>query len=269
MSEILLPAVVVGSMGAIFGIILGIAAIVFHVEKDPKIDEVREVLPGANCGGCGQPGCDALAEAMAKGILPPNACPVGGAAVAAQVAEILGLEAGDTTRKTAVVKCKGSSETCTFKFEYYGAKDCREAAQIQGGNKTCSYGCLGYGTCASVCQFGAISVNDKGIAEVDPELCTSCGACVKACPKNVITLVPFGKETQILCSSNDKGRPVRDACKVGCISCSACVKNCPQDAITMDAETNLPVIDFEKCIECGVCAEKCPQKTIKSVVKTA
>ena len=269
LNEVLLPAAVLGSMGAIFGLVLGIAAIMFHVDKDPRIAEVREVLPGANCGGCGQPGCDALAEAMVNGTLPPNACPVGGSAVAAMVAEILGLDAGETVRKVASVKCKGTSETCTYNFEYYGIKDCKEAALVQGGNKTCAFGCLGYGSCVTACQFDAISVSSDGVAIVDPDLCTSCGACVKACPKNVIELVPYGKDTQILCNSNDKGRVVRDACKVGCITCGLCAKNCAQEAITIDEEKNLPIIDFDKCIECGVCAEKCPQKTIKSIVKVS
>jgi electron transport complex protein RnfB len=232
------------------------------VEKDPKIDEIVEVLPGANCGGCGYAGCTALAEAVVTGKAPVNGCPVGGSEVAKKVAAIMGVESGDDVRSYAYVKCTGCPSASRTKYDYYGGKDCLEAMITFAGDKTCAYGCLGYGTGVKACKFGAIKI-ENGLAVIDPEKCTACGACIKVCPKNVIDMRKDTKSVAVLCSSKDKGKAVKAVCDVGCIACGICAKNCPFEAITMDAENNLPVIDMLKCRDCRVCVEKCPQKSIK------
>jgi len=249
-----------GGMGLIFGAGLAYASQKFAVEIDPKAVAVREVLPGANCGGCGYPGCDGFANAVAKGEAKVNGCPVGGTETAEKIAEIMGLVVEDSTKMVAHVICNGTCDNAKEKYEYIGIQDCKAANIVNGGSKSCSFGCLGLGTCVDVCPFDAIFINDKGIAEVIDDKCTACGNCIEACPKNVITLVPYGQEVIVDCNSKDKGKKVKVSCDVGCISCKICEKNCPFDAIHV--VDNLAVIDYTKCKECMICVEKCPTGAI-------
>lgn len=268
MNGITIAILVVGVMGVVLGAGLAYASKVFAVKKDPKIEAVREALPGANCGACGLPGCDSAAEAMASGKIEANACPVGGAEVATQIASILGVEVDAGQRLVALVNCCGDNEKSIKKYDYYGVKDCQQAAMTMGGDKACIYGCLGYGSCVGACKFDAIFVNEKGLAEVIPDKCTACGACITICPKDVIRLVPDSKSVHVMCNSHDRGKAVINVCKVGCIACGICVKNCPHDAIKIEEGTNLPTIDYDKCVECGICVEKCQKKTILQTVKS-
>ncbi len=259
MEKIIIAVAILGILGLAFGIILGIAAKVFEVPVDPKVAKIRDALPGANCGACGFPGCDGLAEAIAAGESPVNACPVGGANSANAIADIMGSDAGATVKKVARVKCNGTCDNATNKFKYEGVEDCRAAALVAGGDKTCSYGCLGYGTCEKVCGFDAIDIIN-GIAVIDKEKCTSCGACIEVCPKALIELVPYEQKVFVDCNSNNRGKEVKDACSVGCIGCQICVKKCPFDA--MDFEDNLAHINYEKCKNCRICAKECPTGAI-------
>ena len=262
-TSILLAMAMVGGTGVIIGILLGIAGEKFEVEVDEKEVAVRGCLPGNNCGGCGFPGCDGLAAAIAKGEAPVNACPVGGDNVANAIAQIMGVDAGDSVKMTAYVKCAGSCEKAKDQYEYVGPKDCKLAMNNPGGGaKACSYGCTGYGNCKNVCPFGAIEIVD-GIAKVNPELCKACGKCVAECPKHLIELVPVDAVCVVQCSSKDRGVDVKKVCQAGCIGCGLCARNCPVDAITV--ENNIAHIDQEKCTHCGVCKEKCPVKIISSV----
>ena len=258
--QLLLPVLSLGGMSFLFGAGLSIASKKFSVEKDPRIDEVREALPGANCGACGYPGCDGLAAAIVAGEAPVQNCPVGGSAVAENIGAIMGVKAEMKEAMVARVICQGDCDQAIDKFKYEGITDCVAASMLAEGQKGCSYGCLGMGTCERVCPFDAIHVNEKGIAEVDRKKCTACNKCVVACPKNVIALIPAASEVQIACNSNDKGRTVKANCKVGCIGCQICVKACPFEAI--DFENNLAFIDYDKCTNCRVCVEKCPTKAI-------
>ena len=258
--SVALAAAVVGVVGILAGILLGIASEKFKVKVDEKEIKIRELLPGNNCGGCGYPGCDGLAAAIAKGEAKANGCPVGGDTVANQIAEIVG---GDTSseKKVACVKCIGNCEKAKDSYEYVGPMDCRLAANAPGGGpKGCSHGCLGFGSCKSVCQFGAITIKD-GIALIDKDKCKSCGLCVSACPRHIIEMIPYEAPVIVECNSKDFGKEVKAVCQAGCIGCGICQKNCPEEAIKV--ENNLAVIDYEKCTGCGTCKEKCPVKIIK------
>lgn len=254
-----LPAIVLGGLAVFFGIVLTYASKKFVVEVNPKVAEVREVLPGANCGGCGYAGCDACAEAIGTGKAPVSACPVGGAAVAAKVAAIMGVEVGSMERQVARVMCHGDNDNAKQKYEYQGIQDCKAAEMLAGGSKSCRYGCTGLGTCEKACPFDAIHVVN-GVAVVDEEKCTACKKCIESCPKHIIELVPVSKQVRVLCKNTDKGKAVVEVCKVGCIGCQKCVKACQFDAMTFD--NNLAKIDYSKCTNCMVCAEVCPTKTI-------
>ena len=256
--EILWAVLILGGMGLLFGIVLTVLSKVFYVPSNPKKDEIREVLPGANCGGCGYPGCDGCADAIAEGKAPVNACPVGGAGVAEKVARIMGVEAAPETEKiVAQVICQGDIEHCRSKFNYTGIQDCVAASLVNDGNRSCKYACLGLGTCARVCPFGAIHIDERlKIAVVDPDKCQSCGKCVAACPKHVLDLQPLNKPVRLLCRAAEEGMLVADNCRVGCIGCERCMHACKFGAITM--VNHLPVIDPEKCRGCMMCAEACP-----------
>ena len=259
-TAIIIATVVVSAVGLFIGLFLGIAGIKFAVEVDEKEEAVLGVLPGNNCGGCGYPGCSGLAAAIAKGEAPVNACPVGGEPVGKQIAEIMGVEAGEATRMVAFVKCQGDCEKAKVDYEYTGVEDCAMLSFVpNGGPKSCNYGCLGYGSCVKACPFDAIHVVN-GVAVVDKEACKACGKCVAACPKNLIELIPYEAKYVVACSSKEKGPVTMKECSVGCIGCTLCAKNCPNDAVKI--ENFLSTIDQEKCEGCGICMEKCPKKTI-------
>lgn len=260
MSAVLLATALIAGLGLLIGILLGLAAIKFEVKVDEKEIAIREELPGNNCGGCGYAGCDALAAAIAKGEAKANACPVGGAPVAEKISAITG-EAAEAVRNVAFVKCSGNCEVAKKKYEYTGNEDCRQANYVTGGgDKACNYGCLGYGSCVSVCEFDAIHIVN-GIAVVNKENCVACGKCTEICPKNLIELIPYEAVAKVSCSSKDKGKDVKAVCSVGCIGCGLCARNCPVGAITV--EDNVAHIDQEVCTGCGLCKTKCPVKIIK------
>lgn len=258
---IILTAIVVGAVGLIVGILLVTAGEKFKVEVDEKEVAVRGELPGNNCGGCGFPGCDGLAAAIAKGEAPVNGCPVGGAPVAEKIAAIMGQDAGAAVKKVAFVRCSGTCDVAKSNGTYYGMEDCRAAAAIPGGgSKACSFGCKGLGTCVKACQFDAIHIVN-GIAVVDRKKCVACGKCASVCPNNLITIIPDETKYMVSCGSKEKGKAVKEACQVGCIGCSLCTKQCEFGAITMNS--NVAIIDPEKCTGCGKCAEKCPAHIIR------
>lgn len=255
-----MATVLVAAVGLLIGVFLGLAGEKFKVETDPREDEIIGVLPGNNCGGCGYAGCSGLAAAIVKGEAPVAACPVGGAAVGEQVAKIMGVEASKEVRRTAFVKCSGDCDKAETNYEFTGHSSCTLTQFMPaGGPKKCRYGCMGGGDCVDVCEFDAIHIVN-GIAVVDEGKCKACGKCIKACPHNLIELVPVNKRVRVQCASKDKGPVVMKACKVGCIGCRMCEKNCPHEAVKV--EDFVAHVDYDKCTECGVCAEKCPKKSI-------
>lgn len=260
---IITATTVVGAVGIFVGLFLGVAGIRFKVKVDEKEEAVLAALPGNNCGGCGFAGCSGLAAAIAKGEAPVNACPVGGDAVGKQIAEIMGVEAESTVRQVAFVACQGDCEKAKQDYDYYGIEDCRMMSFVPGGGpKSCSSGCLGFGTCAKVCPFDAIHV-ENGVAVVDKEKCKACGKCIAVCPKKLISMIPYDAKLAVACSSRDKGPVTMKACQTGCIGCGICVKNCPSQAVAV-TDFNA-TIDQEKCTGCGTCAEKCPKKAIVKI----
>ncbi len=260
MSGIIGPIGILGGLGVIFGVVLSFASKVFVVETNPQVDAVRNVLPGVNCGACGFPGCDGLAEGIVLGKAAITSCSVGGQPVAEKIAEVMGVETQVMDKEVATVLCQGNIDLAKSKYNYIGIKDCRAQNMVSGGAKSCFYGCLGCGTCKDVCEFGAIEIVN-GLAVIDRDKCTTCKKCLAICPKNLIKLVPYEQQTFVRCNSSEKGKDVRGKCNIGCIGCGICAKNCPVDAI--EIRDNLAYIDYEKCINCGLCAEKCPTKAIE------
>ena len=260
MSVIVNSVVSLSAMGFLFAAGLAIASKKFAVEVDPRQEAILNVLPGANCGGCGFPGCGGLATAIVEGKAPVNGCPVGGAPVAQKVADIMGVAAQEGVRMVANVHCNGTIDHAVEKAEYFGILDCKAAVIAQSGQKGCTYGCMGFGTCVRACKFDAIYIGTDGVAHVDRDKCVACGKCIEVCPKSIIEWIPYNQQVYIYCKSREKGKDVKDKCSVGCIGCQMCVKVCPFDAITF--ENNLPTIHYEKCKQCNKCVEKCPTKTI-------
>lgn len=258
--SILNSVVVLGTMGLLFGAILAYASKKFAVEVDERVEAILGVLPGANCGGCGFPGCGGLASAIVEGTAPVNGCPVGGASVAEKIGEVMGISAGTGERQVAKIICKGDCQSAKNKYEYEGISDCRAAVALNSGAKACKFGCLGLGTCKDVCKFGAIYIRD-GVAVIDEEKCVLCGKCIEVCPKGLIDKKPAKQEVVVECNSKEFGKSVKEKCSVGCIGCGLCAKACPFEAI--EFENKIAKINYDKCVQCMVCVEKCPTKVIK------
>ena len=259
-TAIIIAIVVVTVIGIICAVVLAVASKVMAVPVDERVTQVRECLPGANCGGCGFAGCDGYAAALVEDPdMPLTLCAPGGAAAAQAIAAVLGKEAGEMVAQAAVVHCRGTCEHTSNKAEYHGIETCSAAKLLFGGPGQCTFGCLGLGDCAKVCQYDAICI-ENGIAHVDPSKCVGCGACTKVCPNHVISLQPTTAPVTVMCSNKDKGAVARKKCTAACIGCGMCMRNCPQGAIVV--ENNLAVIDYSKCTGCGTCKEKCPAKCI-------
>lgn len=265
MSILLSAVATLSAIGAGSAAILYFVGRKFHVEEDPRIAEVNEALPAANCGGCGFPGCAAFAAAtVAAENLDDLFCPVGGQETMNRVAEILGKSAANAAKKIAVVRCNGTCEHRPRLNIYDGAGSCAIAASLYGGDTGCSYGCYGLGDCVDSCTFDAIHMNPETmLPEVVEDKCTACGACVKACPKDLIELRKQGPKSRrifVSCMNKDKGAVARKACSVACIGCSKCVQACPFEAITL--ENNLAYIIDDKCRLCRKCVPVCPTNAI-------
>ncbi|MCB2153259.1 RnfABCDGE type electron transport complex subunit B [bacterium] len=223
--------------------VLAVASQKLKVYEDPRIDVVNDMMPGTNCGSCGLPGCRAFAENVIAGNIQPSGCPVGGAATAQLVADFLGVEAGEAEPMVARLRCAGGSNVAIQMAEYQGQPTCRAAASVAGGTKGCRYGCLGFGDCDVACTFDAITMSETGLPIVDPVKCTSCGDCVRACPKDLFEIVPMKQKLFVQCKSVLEGDGMLDFCKVACTACGRCVADAPQGLLKM--EHNLPVLNEE------------------------
>lgn len=266
MSEIIIATIItVSSVGIVAAVILYWASQKFKVFEDPRIDEVDEVLPAANCGGCGYPGCRNFAEACVKAdTLDDLNCPVGGNDTMKAVAEVLGKEVTAKEKMIAVLRCHGSPTFRPRVNEYDGAGNCTVVSKLYAGDTDCQYGCLGHGDCVEVCDFDAIHINPISLLpEVTEANCTACNACIEACPKDLLELRPAGKKGRrvyVSCMNQDKGGAAKKACKVACIGCKRCEKVCPHDAIK--TENFLAYIDPFACKLCRKCIVECPTDAI-------
>lgn len=268
MTFVLTPVLVLGILGLVLGLVLYAVSRKFKVEEDPRVGQIAELLPGANCGGCGLPGCAAFAAACVKAdSMDGLKCTVCKSEVMQQIAAITGHAVEVGVEKVAVVRCNGSCQDRPSLRIYDGARSCAAASLMNGGATGCFYGCLGCGDCVRACKFNAISMDpETGLPVVDQDKCTACGACVKACPRFIIELRNKNKmdrRVYVSCVNRDKGPVAKKACAVACIGCGKCVKACPFEAITL--ENNLAYIDFEKCRLCRKCVDECPQHSISAV----
>jgi electron transport complex protein RnfB len=263
--DVLVPIITMAGLGLLFSVGLVFAYRKLRVEEDPKVERISEILPQANCGACGYSGCRAFAEAVAKGDISPNSCPVGGEQVASQIADILGVKPGEFIKKIARLHCRGTREAAKDRGIYIGISTCY-ASHLVGGNKQCSYGCLGLGDCVRSCPFDAIYMGKEGLPVVIDEKCTACGRCVDACPRNLFELHPLSQNIIVFCRSQDRGPFARKVCQNACIACGICVRACP-DAIVMENYL-AKIIDYKKIDpETIPGIEKCPTDAIGRIKK--
>jgi len=267
-STFLITVISLSILALVSSVILYFVAQKFRVSEDPRIDEIQAVLPAANCGGCGFAGCRNFAEALVGAeTLEGLICPVGGATVMSKAAAILGKVAPVVEPMVAVLLCNGAREYRPRTSKYDGAPDCRIVNNLYIGETDCSYGCMGYGDCVKACSFKAIYINDStGLPVVIDDKCTSCGACVKACPRHLIELrkrANKDRKLYVACSNCDKGGPAKRACMVACTACTKCLKVCKFDAITI--KNNLAYIDAKKCTFCRKCVTECATNAILEV----
>jgi RnfABCDGE-type electron transport complex B subunit len=260
--NILLAFLIVTGLGLLLGLLLAFAAKKFAVKKDETAERILEVLPGANCGGCGFPGCSGYAGALSAKTAPNGLCPPGGAAVAAKVAAILGISAAETAeRMVAFVHCRGNHEVSALDYAYEGIEDCNAAALLFKGDNTCKYGCLHLGSCIRVCPTDAISRDEKGNVTVNPDLCIGCKKCTLVCPTKVIRMIPARGSHAIACNSHDPGPKVRKICQVGCIACMICERKFPDSGCKVI--DYLSEIDYAKPMtQIAEAAQACPTKCI-------
>lgn len=259
-TQIINAVAIMAGLGLVFGIILSYAAKIFYVETDPRIDEVREALPGANCGACGQAGCDAYAAAVVEGKVELTLCTPGGESTAQNIGRIMGVQVGlVSSRKVAVVRCNGDRSKAGEKYNYVGIDSCMAAAQVFNGQKACDFGCLGKADCQRACPFGAIDMIN-GLAVISPVRCRGCEKCVAACPKKLIAMQDPAKRFSVRCRNPLPGAFSRKVCTVSCIGCTKCVKACPENTISM--ESSVAVINPDGCVNCGACVEVCPTNAI-------
>ncbi|MFH1707910.1 MAG: RnfABCDGE type electron transport complex subunit B [Planctomycetota bacterium] len=257
-TNILVSAIVVlGGLGLLFGVVLAVAARFFQVAVDERVEKITAALPGANCGGCGLPGCAGYADAIVNQGMALNLCAPGGATSAQKIGAIMGVAVTAGVRKFPAVHCQGAQAVRAFAYD--GIATCGAAVLVQGGFKVCTWACLGLGDCGRVCPTGAIKTA-TGIAAVDETRCISCGKCAAACPRSLIVMRPIDRPVHVRCSNRWKGREAKTGCPMACIACRKCEKTCAFDAIHV--VDNLAIVDYAKCTSCAKCVEACPQKCI-------
>ncbi|MFC4870924.1 RnfABCDGE type electron transport complex subunit B [Negadavirga shengliensis] len=257
---ILIALLALGGLTLLLALMLITANKKLYVYEDPRIDEVEGMLPHANCGACGYPGCRPFAEGLVKGETLPGKCTVSSKEGVNAIASYLGVDAGSGEKRVARLACAGGSNVAIVRAQYGGLESCRAASLVSGGGKGCSWGCLGYGDCEAVCDFDAIGMNAFGLPVVDEDKCTACGDCVEVCPKDLFSLEPVSHRLWVACKSLDAGDAVLAECAVGCTACGKCAMDAKGGFITM--KDNLPVIDYSGDHQTQVPIQRCPTGAI-------
>lgn len=259
MMDLIIPGLVLGGFALISASGLFFASKKFYVFEDPRIEEVTQLLPGANCGGCGYAGCAAYADNVISKMNLAAACPVASPEAMTAIGALLGLDAPVGEKKVASLMCQGTPEHSKYVMKYHGIVDCWAALLVADTTKACAYSCIGLSSCVRACAFDAVRI-ENGILIIDEEKCTGCGVCLTACPKKLLHLRPISKKITVACFNSDRGPEARKACAVACIGCMKCEKVCADNAIHV---TNfLAKIAYEKCSNCAKCVEACPTNSI-------
>jgi Na+-translocating ferredoxin:NAD+ oxidoreductase RNF subunit RnfB len=243
-TAILVSVAILGALGLTFAGLIALTHRKFKVWEDPRIDAVADMLPNNNCGACGEAGCRAFAEGVVEGRIKPAACTVMGADEVVQLAEFLGVEAGEANRRVARLLCAGGSNVAVQQADYHGLETCKAASAVAGGGKGCRWGCLGLADCEVSCDFDAIHMNRYGLPLVDPEKCTACGDCVEACPKDLFVLMPIEHKLIVQCKSHLEGDQIEELCRVACTACERCAADAAPGLIEM--RDGLAVVDYAK-----------------------
>lgn len=249
------------ALGVVLAAILAAANRRLHVQEDPRIDRVEEMLPSANCGACGTPGCRQFAEAMVEGTTDPGKCTVNSTEMTEAIADYLGVEAMVHEKRVARLACAGGSHVAFTRALYQGMKSCRAAAVAGGGGKGCTWGCLGLGDCEVGCDFDAIRLNRHSLPVVDSARCTACGDCVEVCPKDLFSIQPISHQLWVACRNRDSDDEGEAHCEVVCTGCGRCAADAPEDLITI--RDNLAVIDYAKNeLASRLAMQRCPTGAI-------
>jgi len=260
----MLAAAVMTGIGMFFGLVLAVAYRFLRVEEDPRLEQVEEMLPGTNCGACGEPGCRAFAERLVEAAVPPSACTVSSPDGVAAIAEFLGVEAGAQVKRVARLHCAGGRAQARQIAEYEGFESCRGAAVVSGGGKGCSWGCLGLADCERSCDFDSIHMNANGLPVVNPDTCTACGDCVDACPRDLFEILPVTQPILVQCRIPLAGEEAVALCRVACDACGRCAQDAPEGLINM--KDNLPAIDYASTLRAGPAVTfRCPTGAIQWV----
>lgn len=258
--SILIALAALGGLTLVLAAMLIIANTKLYVYEDPRIDVVEDLLPHANCGACGFPGCRPFAESLVSGNVLPGKCTVSSDEGRENIANYLGISLGAEEKRVARLACAGGSNVALNRANYEGVKTCQAAALVSGGGKGCFWGCLGHGDCEVVCDFDAITMDGFSIPVVDLDKCTACGDCVDVCPKDLFSLQPVSHRLWVACKSLESGDGVLEDCQVGCTACGKCAMDAPGDLISM--KNNLPVINYSENHNTRVPIERCPTGAI-------
>lgn len=257
---ILTAIAALGGLTLLLALMLVMANKKLYVYEDPRIDIVEDMLPHANCGACGYPGCRPFAEALVGGQTLPGKCTVSAEEARERIAGFLGVALGGEERRVARLACAGGANVARLRAQYEGMESCQGAALVGGGGKGCSWGCLGYGDCGVVCDFDAIRMNEQGLPVVDTDKCTACGDCVEACPKGLFSLEPLSNRLWVACKNLENGNEVLEDCEVACTACGRCAMDAPGELIEMTY--NLPVINRGAAAETKDPIQRCPTGAI-------
>jgi Na+-translocating ferredoxin:NAD+ oxidoreductase subunit B len=258
---ILTAVAIVGGVGLLFAVLIAVANRKFRVWEDPRIDGVANMLPNANCGACGLPGCRAFAESAVAGTIEPAACTVAAAEVRSEIATYLGVDAGTAVKRAARLLCGGGANVSTQQAEYLGHSSCAAAAVVAGGGKGCAWGCLGLADCVRSCDFDAMFMSIDGLPMIDIDKCTACGDCVDACPKDLLEILPVEHRLLVQCRNLIAGDEILDDCRVACTACGKCVQDAAPGLISV--ASGVAVIDYSRIeLASAVAVSRCPTDSI-------